>query len=291
MSIAVIGAGGQLGTELLSCLSGEVIPLGHAEIELTDPSGVEAALAAASPRIVINAAAYNFVDQAEDEPDAAFAVNALGPRNLARYCGPRDVALLHVSTDYVFSGRICIDGLDAVRSVPYSESDRPEPLSAYGVSKLAGEQFVKGLCPKHFIVRTCGLYGRTRSRGKGNFVETMLRLGRERDELKVVNDQRCTPTATTDLARAIAALLETEAYGLYHATNSGSTTWYEFAREILRLADIDIPLRPISTAEFGAKARRPPFSVLDCSKLAAATGIQMPPWQQALAQYLSGSSR
>jgi dTDP-4-dehydrorhamnose reductase len=283
MRIALIGAGGQLGTDLRASLDGDVVSLGHEEIEITDASSVERALSKIGPDRVINAAAYNLVDQAEQEPEVAYAVNACGPRHLARYCAARDVVLLHVSTDYVF-------GLDGGRSVPYRESEAPGPLGAYAISKLAGEFFVRSQCPRHFVVRTCGLYGHAGARGRGNFVETMLRLSAERGELTVVDDQHCTPTATADLARALAALIKTDAYGLYHATNSGSTTWCGLAREIVRWTNRDVTVRPITSAEFGAPSRRPGYSVLDNSKLTATIGFELPPWEDALTRYLERRS-
>lgn len=283
MKIALIGAYGQLGTDLRTCLDGELVPLGHRDIELTDPQSVQSALSQTAAEFVINTAAYNLVDGAEDEPHRAFHVNALGVRNLARWCEAHDVPLLHVSTDYVF-------GLESKRGIPLSETDTPGPVNAYGVSKLAGEYFVRAICRRHFIVRTCGLYGRTAARKKGNFVETMLRLAEERDELRVVDDQLCTPTATTDLARGIGALIETNAYGLYHATNSGSASWFNFAREIFRLSKIDVTVRPISSSEFPAKAARPAFSVLDNNKLTETIGFELPPWQAALERYLADRS-
>ncbi len=163
----------------------------------------------------------------------------------------------------------------------------PGPKRAYALSKLAGEYFVRAECPRHFIVRTCGLYGSASTAGKGNFVKTMLRLAKERKELAIVNDQHCTPSFAADVAAAIARLIETDQYGLYHATNSGSTTWYEFAREIFRLAAIDIAVRPITSAEYPQKARRPAYSVLNCGKLAAVTGSPSPAWQDALGRYLA----
>ena len=281
MRVAVIGARGQLGTDLCQELGERAVPLGHEDVELTDPSSVRKALERAAPDCVINAAAYNFVDRAEDEPEVAYAVNALGPRSLAQVCADRDILLVHVSTDHVF-------GLDRQRRVPYRESDSPGPASAYGVSKLAGEYFVRNLCPRHFLVRTCGLYGRAGAsgRGKGNFVETMLRLGRERSEVRVVEDQRCTPTATMDLARALVRLIQTEAYGLYHITNAGDASWFEFAAAIFRQAGMKVRLVPVSSAEFGAKAQRPAYSVLDCRKLEEVVGARLRPWPQALAEYL-----
>lgn len=281
MRIALIGATGQLGTALQARLNRPVAPFGHEHIEITDADNVQSALADAEPDCVINAAAYGLVDRAEEEPEAAYRVNALGPRNLARYCAGRQIPLLHVSTDYVF-------GLDSRKSVPYRETDPPGPLSVYGVGKLAGEFFVRSICRRHFVIRTCGLYGR-RSGGRpaGNFVETMLRLAAERDELAVVDDQICTPTAVGDLAEAIGRLLETEAYGVYHATSAGETTWCGFAREIFRQRGIEVPVRPVSSAQFGAPAPRPGYSVLDCRKLAGVIHYELPAWQDALARYLS----
>jgi dTDP-4-dehydrorhamnose reductase len=280
MRIAIVGASGQLGTALQACLQGEIVPLTHAEIEITDAARVDAALSAAKPDCVINAAAYNFVDRAEDEPKVTHDVNALGPSNLARWCERSRASLVHVSTDYVF-------GSDATRTTPYAESDPLGPQSVYAASKAAGERFVQNELTRHFIVRTCGLYGSAATQGKVNFVKTMLRLAKERKELSVVNDQHCTPSFASDIAVAIARLIATERYGLYHATNSGGTTWYEFACEIFRLANIEIIVRPITSAEYPQKAKRPGYSVLDCSKLAAVIGDDLPPWQDALERYLA----
>lgn len=279
MRTALIGARGQLGCDLLPLLGDDVVALGHEDLDITDDSAVTAKLDELQPKLVINTAAYNLVDRAEDEPEVAFAVNALGPRNLAMVCARLGATLLHVSTDFIF-------GLEGERETPYSETDAPGPVSAYGLSKLAGEYFVRSLCPRHFVVRTCGLYGKAATRGKGNFVETMLRLGAERDSLGVVDDQRCTPSWTVDVAAALAALARTDAYGLYHATNSGSMTWHALAAEIFAQAGIRIALQPITSAEFAAPAQRPPYSVLDCSKLACVIGRELPPWQEALGRYL-----
>lgn len=285
MRIAVIGAFGQLGSDLVPLLGDRVIPLGHGDIEITDPSSLARALDAVQPTHVINCAAYNLVDRAEDESQAANAVNAQGPRNLATYCAARNLTLMQISTDYVF-GRWEQFGQPAARTIPWCETDIPIPVSIYGASKLAGETFVRDICPKYFIVRTCGLYGHHAARGKGNFVETMLRLGRERPELQIVGDQRCTPTSTADLARVLASLIETDAFGLYHATNSGDCSWFEFASEIFRLAQLPVRAAATTAAEYGAKAQRPNYSVLDCSKLAQVLGQSLPPWRVALARYL-----
>jgi dTDP-4-dehydrorhamnose reductase len=279
MKIALIGAGGQLGTALMARLPGQIAPLGRDVIDLEDADSVRPALTREAPHLVINAAAYNFVDRAEDETERAFIVNARGPWALARACAARDIPLVHVSSDYVF-------GRDEARTTPYLESDVPGPQSEYARGKLAGEVFVQTVCPKHYVLRTCGLYGRAVSPGKGNFVETMLRLGKERGAVSVVDDQWCTPTAAADLAGWIAELITTDKYGLYHATNSGSTTWCRLAREIFRQAGMAVEVTPITTAQFGAKAPRPAFSVLDCAKLAELIGHPLRSWQEALAEYL-----
>ncbi len=278
--VVVVGAAGQLGTDLVRLLGADACGLTHAQLDVTLRDSIAATLEAATPRCVINCAAYNLVDAAEAEPERAFAINAFGPRFIAQWCAAREVPLLHVSTDFVF-------GLDATRRVPWTTDDPPGPISAYGTSKLAGEQFVRAIAPRHWVVRTCGLYGPRPTRGKGNFVETMLRLATERPELRVVHDQHCTPTSTADLAAAIVALIQTEAYGLYHVTNAGATTWHDFAAEIFRLADLHPRLLPITSAEFGAPARRPVYSVLDCGRYESATGLSLRPWQAALQEYLA----
>jgi len=288
MRIAIVGAYGQLGTALRNELPGDVRALGHEDIEISDPESVRDAIARTDSALVINAAAYNFVDRAEDELSLAYNVNAIGPQNLAIACKERSIPLVHVSTDYVFSGRQKSERGPVPRTVPYTENDLPDPQGSYAKSKLAGEAFLQAQTKRHFIIRTCGLYGTTYKRGRGNFVETVLRLAGERGELRIVNDQECTPTSAADLARAIRDLIKTKAYGLYHATNTGSTTWYGFAREILRQAGVDVPLTPITTEQFAARAARPRYSVLNTGKLAAAIGGPLPPWQTALAEYLAG---
>lgn len=279
MRIALIGAGGQLGTALQARLAGHIVSLPRETADLTKSAQLRETVLAARPDLVINAAAYNLVDRAEDEPEQAFAVNAFGVGVLAQTCNQLGVPLVHVSTDYVF-------GLNVVRATPYSEDDVPAPTGSYALSKLAGEGFVRAYCPKHLVLRTCGLYGCASSPGKGNFVETMLRLGRERGAVSVVDDQSCTPTSAVDLAGAIAELIPTNQYGLYHATNTGSTTWRRLASEIFRIAKMDVSVTAITTAQFGARARRPAYSVLDCSKLAHALGRPMRTWQEALTEYL-----
>ena len=281
MRIAVLGAAGQLGTELCAQLGEQAVGWLRPTVELTSRESVQRALDADQVDAVINTAAYNKVDFAEDEPEIAFVQNGLGPRLLAQECAARGIVLMHVSTDYVF-------GLDTARKVPYLETDVPGPVSAYGVSKLSGEQFVRGMCPESFVVRTCGLYGHAarHGAGKGNFVETMLRLGRDRSELRVVNDQHCTPTAVADLARALIQLVQTRAFGLYHATNAGATNWAELATEIFRHEQLPTQVIPIPSAEYPTKARRPGYSVLNCDKLQGVLGVALPDWRNALERYL-----
>ena len=279
MRIAVLGSAGQLGRDLTPRLVGEVVPVPRGDGDLARPEVLRATLTEMKPDTVVNCAAYNFVDKAETEPDAAFRVNGDGVRHLADTCRDIGAYLVHVSTDYVF-------GLDDARTDPLGEDTPPGPVSAYGLSKLAGEYWARMRCPKHLVVRTCGLYGVWGSGGKGgNFVETMLRVAGQGKPLTVVADQRCTPTYTADLADAIAQLVAEEVTGLVHATSGGSCSWHEFAAEIFRLAGVAADLSPISSAEFGAPARRPGYSVLACRRLADA-GIPMRPWQEALAAYL-----
>jgi dTDP-4-dehydrorhamnose reductase len=225
----------------------------------------------ARPDVVIHAAAYTDVDGAEAHPDRAFAVNASGSRHVAQGAAEAGARLIAVSTDYVYDG---------AKDGPYREDDPVAPLGLYGASKLEGEREILKAKPDAVILRTAWLYGE----GK-NFVETILRLARERDELRIVDDQRGSPTAVADLATVIAALLQTPCAGVYHAVNAGACSWYEFAREILRLAGIDRRVVPIRSSELVRPAKRPANSVLDCGKLAA-LGLTLRPWQDALRAYL-----
>jgi dTDP-4-dehydrorhamnose reductase len=280
MKYAVLGAAGQLGRDLVPRLPGPVVALTHDQADLTRPQTLAAVLDQHRPDVVINCAAYNFVDRAEQEPEAAFAVNVWGVRALAEQCAKLGCALVHFSTDYVF-------GLDGARRTPFAETDAPGPLGVYGLGKLAGEYSVRGICLRHFVIRTCGLYGVWGSGGKGgNFVETMLRAAGQGKPLRVVDNQVCTPSYTVDVAAAAVALLETGRYGLYHVTNAGACSWYEFARSIFEEAGTQADLTPISSKQYGAAARRPPYSVLDTGAWQAATGGRLRPWREALAAYL-----
>lgn len=253
MHILITGSGGMLGHALTAVLSQQhkLTGLDLPGLDITNLSAVKSAVSFHQPGLVINAAAYTDVDGCETNIDHAFAVNALGPRNLAVVCNELNIPLVHISTDYIFDG---------TGSVPYKESDQPNPQSVYGKSKLLGEQQVRELTDKHYIIRTSWLYGR---HGR-NFVDTMLRLAREQDEISVVNDQVGSPTYSVDLAEAIAGLITEPAYGTYHITNSGACSWYEFALEIFRQAGIEqIKVKPITTEELNRPATRPRYSVLD----------------------------
>jgi dTDP-4-dehydrorhamnose reductase len=278
MRTVVLGAGGQLAHELLQIL-GDAVPLAHADLDVTSATNINETLAALEPAVVVNTAAYNMVDRAEEQPSAAFAVNFTGPLHVARACRRLGALLVHFSTDYVF-------GLDSSRSAPWEETDVPGPVSVYGASKLAGEYAVRAYCPKHLVIRTCGLYGVKGSRGKGgNFVETMLRLAATGNPVRVVNDQTCTPSFAQDVARTTAHMIERQFTGLFHLTNGGACTWYEFASAVFRLAGLTVDCRPVASSDFGLAARRPAYSVLSNAKLAAAGIRPCSHWRDALGRY------
>ncbi len=283
MKVLVTGAGGQLGTDLCEALRDyELIPLNHSDIEISNMDSVKQAFNKHKPDIIINTAAYVRVDDCEDEKEKAFQVNALGARNVAIAAQELGARLVHISSDYVFGGEA------ELRTTPYTEFETPIPLSIYGKSKLAGENLVRHSCLRHFIVRASALFGVAGSSGKGgNFIETMLRLAGEHERLKVVNDQAFSPTYTRDLAQKIAQLITTEYYGIFHITNRGVCSWYEFTAEILRLAGIETPIIPITSEQYPQKARRPRYSVLDNYHLRLLGMDDMRPWQEALKDYLA----
>ena len=280
MTTVVIGANGQLGSELRQAFKGhDLVPLAHTDLELTDRAQVREALDKYRPGLILNTAAYHRVDECEDEAERAFAVNALAVRDLAIAAREIGAVLVHFSTDYVFDGR---------QSRPYREGDPPGPLSVYATSKLAGEFFVRAVLDRYFLIRTCGLYGTAGSRGKGgNFVETMLQLAREGREIRVVGDQVLTPTSAKELAKKVRQLVETGRYGLYHITNSGECSWYQFASAILELAGLRARLSETTSAAYGARATRPAYSVLDNANLRSLGLDDLRDWRDALADYLS----
>ncbi len=282
MKVLVTGAGGQLGTDLHQVIpDSQLIPLTHKDIEISDMDSVKRAFNKHRPDIIINTAAYVRVDDCEDEKDRAFQVNALGARNVAVAAQELGAKLVHLSTDYVFGGEA------EPRTIPYTEFDTPVPLSTYGKSKLAGEDLVRHLCLRHFIIRVSALFGVAGSSGKGgNFIETMLRLGRERDELRVVDDQVFSPSYTKNLAAKVVQLMATDFYGIFHITNKGACSWYEFTVEILKLAGIKTPVVPITSDQYPQKAIRPRYSVLDNYHLRLLGMDDMRTWHEALEEYM-----
>jgi dTDP-4-dehydrorhamnose reductase len=284
MDFVVTGCEGQLGSELCRLFGGECTGLDLPGFDLTDREGVLRTIAELRPRAAINTAAYTQVDRAEDEAERCRAVNVRGVAHLVEACRRFDCVLVQLSTDYVFGG-------PPTRREPYRETDEPNPQGVYAQTKLEGERHA-ARWERHFIVRTCGLYGRLGPRSAGNFVETMLRLAARGGRLRVVADQRCTPSYVPHVARAIRFLLQTEAYGLYHVVNTGATTWHDFAAEIFRQSGLDVELEPITTSDYGARAPRPAQSVLDTAKYHALAGAPpMPGWQEALAEYLAERDR
>ncbi|MBD0356779.1 MAG: dTDP-4-dehydrorhamnose reductase [Rubrobacter sp.] len=269
--VLLAGAGGQLGLELAGIhpeRDHEVVALDRRGLDVADSEAVEGAVDEHEPEMVINAAAYTNVDGCEDETGLAYAVNALGPRNLAQACERRGCALLHVSTNYVFDGE---------NGRPYEPFDSPNPISAYGRTKFAGEEYVMRLMNRWYVVRSAGVYGRGH-----NFVRTMLRVASERDSLEVKDDEFISPTYARDLAEGIVRVVEGGRYGLYHLTNAGSCSWYEFTREIFRLTGVETEVVPIPGSEYPLPAARPANGVLS-----SLGGPELRHWKEALEDYLN----
>jgi dTDP-4-dehydrorhamnose reductase len=270
MKILITGAGGQLGLELADLLprrGHDVVAMAREDLDITDARTVGRILDEHELDLVINAAAYTNVDGCEAEPELAYRVNAFGPRNLAQLCERGGCELLHVSTNYVFDGK---------REEPYGPFDQPNPISVYGDTKLAGEEYVKHLSTRWYIVRSAGVYGQGH-----NFVRTMLRVGAERDALKVKEDEFISPTYARDLAHGIVDVIGDGLYGTYHVTNSGSCSWYEFTREIFELSETGVEVLPIPGSEYPLPAARPANGVL--SSLGSPA---LRHWREALVDYM-----
>lgn len=287
MKVLVLGTSGQVGTELMRAAwptGTELVGLARPDVDMARPETVEAAVAQHAPDLVVNATAYTAVDKAESDRDAAFAVNRDGPGRLAAACAARGVPLIHISTDYVFDG---------TKPAPYTEHDPVAPLGVYGASKEAGEAAVRAVLPQHVILRTSWVYA---AHG-ANFVKTMLRFGREREEMRVVADQHGAPTAAFDIAAAIVAIAARIAagdgnvpWGTYHFTGTGETTWHGFAERIFQRLEAATGRRPrllaIATADYPTPARRPANSRLDVTRIRAAFGIEAPRWEDSLDRVL-----
>ena len=282
--IAIFGADGQLGMDLQKALNKHrVEPLTYQDVDILDRARVGEILSAMKPDWVINAAALTHVDWCESNDVKAFQVNALGARHVAESALPANSRIIQISTDYVFDGS---------KVSPYTEDDTPRPLNVYGITKLAGEHYVRSVHPGHYIIRTSGLYGTHPCWGKKrNFVDTMLALGREKGEVRVVCDETLTPTFAEDLAGQITRLIETEPLpGIYHATNAGECSWHEFAKAIFELSGTAVRLEKTTAREWNAPARRPGYSVLENAALQQAGIDAMPHWRDALTRYLSKKS-
>lgn len=274
MKILVTGAKGQLGKEVArQGAEHELFLTDYDTLNITDGKAVSNFMREIKPEAVIHCAAYTNVDGAESDFDGAFRVNVIGSQNMAAGCLETGAKLVYVSTDYVFDGQ---------KQKPYREFDQTNPQSVYGITKWQGEQIVKEIVGRHYILRTAWLYG-----DGNNFVRTMLRLAENNDCLRVVHDQVGTPTSTVDLTKAIYRLLDSDAYGIYHGTCQGQVSWYEFACEIFRQAGKSVEVLPVTTKEFPRPAKRPAFSAMDNYMLRMTVGDPMRPWQDALAEYMS----
>ncbi len=281
MKVLVTGVKGQLGYDVareLEKRGTEVVGVDVDEMDVTDEAAVHRVIAEAAPDAVIHCAAYTAVDAAEDNEEMCRRVNADGTRYIAGVCKELAIKMLYISTDYVFDGQ---------GTRPWEPDDERNPLSVYGQTKYEGELAVQNMLDKYFIVRITWTFG---VNGK-NFVKTMLRLAETNNRITVVNDQYGSPTATADLAVLLSDMIETEKYGVYHATNEGICTWYEFTCEIFRQAGIDIEVVPVTTEEYNAKAKRPANSRMSKDKLDANGFKRLPPWQDALTRYLTKLGR
>jgi dTDP-4-dehydrorhamnose reductase len=282
VKVAVLGSNGQLGSDVCAAFlqnGDQVIGLTHSDIEVTSPSAVNEVLAASMPELIVNTAAMHHVEKCEADPLAAFQGNAMGAKYVAQWAQQAGAAIAYVSTDYVFDGK---------KGAPYLESDAAVPLNTYGITKLAGEHYTAAIAPKYFVLRVSAIYGHQPCRAKGglNFVEMMLKLSRERDELRVVDDEFVTPTPTAQIAEQLVALSRSTHYGLYHGTAEGSCSWYEFADEIFRATGTKIRLEKARPGEFPAKVSRPKYSVLENHALKAAQLNVFTDWRDGLEGYL-----
>lgn len=281
MRVLITGGKGQLGsdlTEILQLSNHDVIPLSSRELDVTNNESVFKQILHLRPDVIVHAGAYTQVDKAEEDIERAYQINAIGSRNIALAATKIDAKLIYISTDYVFDGKA---------NKPYSEFDKTNPMSIYGKSKLAGEELVKQFSKDYFILRTSWVYGKHGN----NFVKTMLKLAKERNEISVVNDQIGSPTYTVDLAAFISEIMQTELFGTYHVSNSGSCSWYEFAKEIYKESGIDIKVNPITTMEFPRPAPRPSYSVMDHMGIRLNNLNGLRAWRDALIDFIRFNGR
>lgn len=277
MKVLITGSAGMLGADMVTEFHRRgftVTAMDHESLDITVLEDVRKAVLDHCPQVVVNCAAYTDVDKAESEPQQAYSVNGLGPRNLALACAETGASMVHISTDYIFEG---------IQSRPLGVLDSPRPINVYGASKLWGEQAVLGLLKSSYLIRTSWLFGL----GGVNFVSKMINLGRSGKSIKVVADQFGCPTFTEDLARAVVDLVHTGCYGVYHVTNQNPTTWFSFAEFIFSECNYTVELLPCSTPEMDRPAKRPGFTVLDPFPLKETIGYLLPRWQDALCRYLA----
>lgn len=281
MRTLVIGSSGQLGQDLMRTLGVGAIGLTHADVDVTDGVGVSRILREHRPDWVVNTAAFHRVDDCELNPTLAFAVNAAGAGNVARAAEEIGAGVVFYSTDYVFGGE------DRPRHDPHTESSLPDPYNVYGISKLAGERMVMNANPRHLVIRSAGLYGTATSRKGWTFPELMVNKARADGWVKVVTDQALSPTYTHDLAESTKALMERDARGLFHLTNEGECSWFEFAQAAFDIAGVAVNMEPITTVPGERRARRPPYSALTSERLSEVGIPPLRPWREALEHYLN----
>ena len=280
MRVLVTGAKGQLGTDVMAELKSnniEALGIDREELDIVDAKACEEFFdkANAEKRIdaVIHCAAYTAVDKAEDEQELSYNINALGTKNIATACKKFDMKLMYISTDYVFNGQ---------GERPWEPDDERQPLNVYGKTKYEGELFVEEITKKYFIVRIAWVFGIAGN----NFIKTMLKLAKERDSLTVVDDQIGSPTYTADLSKLLVSMIQTDKYGRYHATNEGYCSWYEFAKEIFKVAGVTINVAPVDSSAYPAKAKRPANSRMEKKKLDEMGFKRLPSWQDATRRYI-----
>jgi dTDP-4-dehydrorhamnose reductase len=280
LKVAVIGCTGQLGQDLMRVFGEEAVGFAHQDLDVTDEESVASAICSVDPDWVLSTAAFHRVDDCEANPTLTFAVNASGALNVARAAAATGSGVVFFSSDYVFGGK------DRERDNPYEEGDGPDPLSVYGVSKVAGEQLVMQANPRHLVIRSAGLYGTATSRKGWTFPELMLNKARTEGVLRVVTDQVLSPTFTADLAQKTKELIEQDATGLFHLTNAGECSWFEFARGALDLAGVEAKMEPVSTGQMNQRARRPSYSALATTRLETVGLSSLRTWREALSDYL-----
>jgi dTDP-4-dehydrorhamnose reductase len=280
LRVAVVGSTGQLGQDLMRVFGEDATGFAHQDLDVTDEASVASAVGSLKPDWVLNTAAFHRVDDCEVDPASTFAVNAIGALNVARAAADAGSGVVFYSTDYVFGGE------ERERDHPYEERDNPEPLSVYGTSKVAGEQLVMQANARHLVVRSAGLYGTATSRKGWTFPELMLNKARTDGFVRVVTDQVLSPTFTADLAEKTKELIEHQATGLFHLTNDGECSWFEFARGAFDLAGVEAKMEPIDSGQLGQRARRPSYSALTTTRLAEVRLKPLRPWKEALEDYL-----